>query len=301
MKQLLMLALLVGTTAARADLRVFACEPEWAALATAIGGDRVQAVTATTARQDPHILQARPSLISQVRRADLVVCTGSQLEVGWLPLLLAKANNPHVRPGSPGYLETSSLVQRLERPATLDRAQGDLHPDGNPHVQLNPHNLAEIARGLATRMAALDPAGNYPEGLAAFLTRWEAATSDWEQRAAPLRGKRLVVHHRSWVYLADWLGLEIVAELEPLPGVPPTTGHLAALLAELGSDGSGADYIVHAPFQDPKAANWLAGRTGIPVVMLPLSVGGSPRATDLYRWFDDIVDRLLQATAGAGT
>lgn len=294
MKRLLLFVFLAGVLpSAHAGLRVFACEPEWAALATEIGGENVDVSSATTALQDPHYIQARPSLISRVRRADLVVCSGSQLEIGWLPMLLTKANNAKVQPGAPGYLETSTLVVRLEVPARLDRSLGDMHPEGNPHVQLNPHNIAIIAGALGERMAALDPSVDYQAGAAAFLERWNEATLAWEARARPLAGKRIVVHHKSWAYLENWLKLDEVAQLEPVPGVPPTAAHLSQLLVQLGADGEGADFIIRAPFQDEKPSAWLSKRTGIPELMLPLTVGGSPGADDLYGLFDDILDRLL--------
>ena len=293
----LSLALLALPLAASAQLRVFTCEPEWSALAETIGGDRVRADSATHALQDPHYLEARPSLISKVRRADLVICTGAQLEIGWLPMLLTKANNPRVLPGKPGFMEASSLVTRLDVPDSIDRAQGDMHPQGNPHIQMNPHNIARVARALSARMAELDPdhADTYAAGTARFLERWEAAVAEWEARAAPLRGRRVVCHHKSWVYLEDWLQLEEVATLEPVPGIPPTATHLSSLLGALGADGAGADVIIRAPFQSAKPSEWLEERTGIPAVMLPLTVGGSDGAQDLFGLFDDVLDRLLSA------
>lgn len=292
---LVCLLLALAPLAARAELRIFACEPEWQALAEAIGGDRVEVSSGTTALQDPHYIQARPSLIARVRQADLVVCSGADLEIGWLPMLLAKANNPRVRPGGLGYLEASGLVRRLEVPASIDRSLGDMHPQGNPHVQLNPHNIARIAAALAERMAELDAANAdaYRTGAVQFLERWNAAIAVWEARAAPLRGKRLVVHHKSWVYLEDWLGMQEVAQLEPVPGIPPTAAHLGNLLGQLGSDGHGADLIVRSPFQDDKPSRWLSERTGIPARMLPLTVGGSDGASDLFALFDDLLARLL--------
>jgi len=286
--------------AVQAGLRVFACEPEWSALAEEIGGDLVDAVSGTHALQDPHYVEARPSLISKVRKADLVVCTGAQLEIGWLPMLLSKANNPAVLPGNEGFLEASSYVRRLGTSDSADRAQGDIHPQGNPHIQMNPHNITRVAQALGERMGLLDPdnADAYRRGTEAFTARWTRAIARWEQQAAPLAGSRVVTHHLSWIYLADWLQLEEVATLEPVPGVPPTAGHLSALLSELGNDGTGADFIVRAPFQSDKASHWLAERTGIPAVMLPLTVGGSEAAGDLFGLFDDVLARLLGSREG---
>jgi zinc/manganese transport system substrate-binding protein len=298
MKKILYFLLLTAITGnVMADLRVFACEPEWAELARELGGDLVHADSATNALQDPHYIEARPSLIAKVRRADLVICSGAQLEIGWLPLLLSKANNPSVKPGSEGFIEASSLVDRLEVPESIDRSQGDMHPQGNPHVQGNPHNIAVVADQLAARMALLDNSNSaaYQQRLEHFLERWADAISKWEQRAQSLRGKRVVTHHKSWVYLEDWLGLEELATMEPVPGIPPTAGHLSQLVRTLGADGSGADFIIRSPYQSHKASEWLSERTGIQSVMLPLTVGGSDAAKDLFSLYDDILDRLLGA------
>lgn len=283
---------------AAAALRVFACEPEWAALAEEIGGDQVKVSVATNALQDPHYLEARPSLISKVRRADLVVCTGAQLEIGWLPMLLSKANNPQVRPGSPGYFEAGSFVRHLEVPDSVDRSQGDVHPQGNPHIQTDPRNIALVAQALGERMASLDAdhAAHYRSGLEQFLSGWNAAIVKWEAEAAPLRGKRVVTHHKSWVYLENWLGLELLGTLEPLPGIPPTASHLSRLLAQLGDDGRGADFIIRTPYQSSKPSEWLSQRTSIPQLVLPFTVGGDKEASDLYSLFSDTIKRLLEAS-----
>jgi len=296
MKRLpLFLALMGGSVAAHADLSVFACEPEWAALANELGGELVDTTSATTAFQDPHYIQARPSLIANVRRADLVICSGSQLEIGWLPALLQKGNNPDVQPGSDGYFEASQFVERLDATASVDRSQGDIHPEGNPHVQSDPHNIAIIAAALGERLQALDPenAEEYARRAADFASRWSAATARWETELAPIRGKRIIPHHKSWVYLERWLGLEEVATLEAVPGIPPTTSHLSELVSKFGN--GNADLIIRAPYQDPKASEWLSERTGISAIVLPLTVGGSDDATDLFTWFDDIANRLTEA------
>lgn len=296
-----LLIIISAPITAHARLNVFACEPEWSALADEIGGSLVKSTSATHALQDPHYVEARPSLISKVRKADLVICSGAQLEIGWLSMLLGKANNPRVLPGRDGFLEASTFVARLDVPDSVDRAQGDMHPQGNPHIQMNPHNISRVARALGERMALLDPenAEAYATGTEDFLARWESAIAGWEARARPLAGQRVVCHHKSWVYLEDWLQLEEVATLEPVPGIPPTAAHLSALLEELGTDGSGADAIIRSPFQSAKASEWLQEHTGIPAVMLPLTVGGSEGADNLFGLFDDVLDRLLALKAGA--
>lgn len=278
---------------AQAALKVLACEPEWAALAQELGGDAVSVSSATTALQDPHYIQARPSLIARARNADLVVCTGSELELGWLPLLLRQSGNERIQPGAQGYLEASQFVTRLEVPKVLDRSLGDIHPAGNPHVHLDPHNIAKIARVLGDRLAQLD-AGNaqsYQARTAAFLARWEAAIRRWEAEAAPLKGLTMVVYHKNMAYLNAWLGLREVGSLEPKPGVPPSTAHLADLVARMQA--APAKVIVYTPYNSPQAAEFLSERSKIPALMLPFTVGGSARAKDLFGLFDDTLAKLL--------
>jgi len=295
-KALSVILLLSTPLLAEADLNIFACEPEWAALADELGGDKVKTSSATNALQDPHYIQARPSLISQVRRADLIVCSGAQLEIGWLPMLLQKGNNRDVLPGSTGFLQASGYVKRLDVAVSSDRSQGDVHPQGNPHIQTNPHNIRLVAEEMAGRMAQLDADNSeiYQQRLLDFKQRWNAAIGNWEKRGEALRGKRVIAHHKSWIYLEDWLGLEEVATLEAVSGVPPTANHLASLLDRF-ADSNDADFIIRAPFQSEKPSVWLSERTGIPALLLPLTVGGTDEATDLFKLFDNILDRLLNA------
>ena len=280
---------------ANAEVRVFACEAEWAALANEIGGDLVETFSATTALQDPHYIQARPSLIAKVRRADLVICSGAQLEIGWLPALLQKANNRKVLPGNEGYMEASSFVLRVGATADVDRAKGDIHPQGNPHIQVDPHNITAVARALTARLSSINPSNtdSYESNLESFLGRWKAAIARWEEAALSLRGKRAITHHKSWVYLLGWLGIEEVANLEAVPGLPPTAAHLSQLTARF--KGGEADVIIRAPYQHGKASEWLSDRTGIPAIVLPLTVGGTDEAADLFLLFDDIIARLIGA------
>ncbi len=278
---------------ATAALKVLACEPEWGALVQELAGDNAAVSSATTALQDAHHIEARPSLIARARNADLVVCTGSELEVGWLPLLLRQSGNERIQPGKPGYIETSQLVPRLEIPKTLDRSLGDIHPAGNPHIHLDPHNLATIAQVLGDRLAQLDPAnaGAYRTRTAAFLARWRDAIRRWEAEAAPLRGLTMVVYHKNMAYLNAWLGLREVGSLEPKPGIPPTTAHLADLVARMQAEP--AKVIVYMAYNSSQAAEFLSERTKIPAVMLPFTVGGSEGAKDLFGLFDDTLARLL--------
>lgn len=294
-RTIILILLLLAPLAVQANLKILACEPEWAALARELGRDKIEVTSATNALQDPHYIQARPSLISKVRRADLIVCSGSQLEIGWLPMLLRKGNNPNVQPGSPGFLEASQYVKRLDVTMDSDRSQGDVHPQGNPHIQTNPHNILLVAEAMSERLVRLDAknAESYQQYLSDFRHRWTIAISAWEERASVLRGKRVIAHHKSWRYLEVWLGLVELATLEPVSGIPPTANHLASLLESFGN--KGADFIIRAPFQSEKASEWLSERTGIPAVMLPLTVGGTDEAGDLFSWFDDIINRLLTA------
>lgn len=276
-------------------LQVFACEPEWAALAQELGGDRVEVFSATTALQDPHRIEARPSLIAKLRQADLLICTGADLEAGWLPMLLRKAANARVQPGRPGHFLAAEQVTLRDVPVRLDRADGDVHAAGNPHIQTDPRNIARVAVAFAARLAEVDPAGAsvYAERHAAFARGWEAALRRWEAQAAPLHGVPVVVQHKSWAYLLDWLGLVEVAALEPRPGVPPSSGHLAGMLAALRAQP--AKLVLHAAYQDARPSEWLAQQTGIARVELPFTVGGSAGVRDLQGLFDDTLARLLGA------
>ncbi len=284
---------LMAAVRAHATVNVFACEPEWAALATELAGDTIKVSSATNALQDPHYIQARPSLIARVRKADLLICSGSDLEVGWLPLLLRKGNNPKIQPGKPGYLMASNYVNRLEIPTSLDRAQGDQHAQGNPHIQTDPHNIATVARIISQRLQKIDPANTdaYKSKLAMFEDKWNTAILHWQQQAAPLRGKNIVLHHKSWAYLSNWLGLTAVATLEGKPGVPPSAAHLNQLL--LGLKENPAAIIIRTPYQDAKPSQWLSNRTGIPNAVLPFTVGGSDEADNLYSLFDNTIQILL--------
>ena len=293
---LLAAVLLLGAALpAQAALRVFACEPEWGALAKALGGTLVDVTVATSALQDPHQVQAKPSLIARMRNADLVVCTGAELEIGWLPVLLQQAGNPTVQPGQPGHFEAARAVRMLEVPTSVDRSQGDVHAAGNPHIQTDPRNIAAVATALGLRLAEVDGAhaSDYQHGTADFLEKWRQAMARWTAQAAPLRGVAVVSQHKGFAYLYDWLGLKEVAVLEPKPGVEPSASHLQNVLATLKA--TPARMVLYAAYQDSRPAEWMAQNANIPAVKIPFTVGGSEAAKDLFSLFDDTLARLLAA------
>ena len=288
-----MLLLALAVSPAQAALNIFTCTPEWGSLSKELGGDKVNVYIATNALQDPHHVEARPSLIARARSADLVVCTGAQLEIGWLPLVLTQAGNAKIQVGQPGYFEASTQVVLLEVPTLVDRSQGDVHPGGNPHIHLDPRNIAKIAAALGERLAQLDAAeaGIYRARTKSFLDRWQQATARWDKEGAPLKGMAVVGYHKNMTYLNAWLGIREIGSLEPKPGLPPTTAHMSELLARLAKDPAKA--VVRSAYNDPRAAEWLSSNAKIPAVMLPFTVGGSDKAKDLFSLFDDTLARLL--------
>lgn len=282
------------TAPALAALNVFATLPEWGALVEELGGDKVKVYVATNALQDAHHVEAKPSLIARARTADLVVATGAELEIGWLPLVTQQAGNPAIQPGKPGYFEAAQYVTLLEKPTRLDRAEGDVHPGGNPHIQTDPRNIARVAAPLSDRLAQLDApnAAYYRDRYRAFSERWNAAIAKWEKEAAPLKGVSIVVQHKAFTYMEAWLGLNEIAALEPKPGVEPTTAHLAEVLALLQRQP--AKMVIRAAYQSGRASEWIAEHAKINPVVLAFTVGGDEQAKDLYGLFDDTIARLTK-------
>jgi zinc/manganese transport system substrate-binding protein len=294
-KQIAMLLLAWVALPVWAALNVFATVPEWGALAKEIGGDKLNIYVATTALQDPHRIEARPSLLAQARRAQLLLATGAELEVGWLPLVVRDSGNAAIQNGRPGYFEAARFVAMRDVPAVLDRAHGDVHAAGNPHIHLDPRNILKVGLGLTARLAEIDPtnAEAYRANFKAFADKWQLAMTRWDKDAASLRGVPVLSHHTSFVYLAAWLGLKEIGMLEPKPGVEPTSGHLSALIEQQAS--SPARMVLRAAYQSEGPSQWIAKKAGIPAVSLPFTVGGTAGAGDLFGLFDDSIQRLLQA------
>jgi zinc/manganese transport system substrate-binding protein len=294
-RMLMALATAIAAWPAAAALNVFACEPEWAALAQELAGDKVSTFSATTALQDPHRIEAKPSLISRIRSADMLICSGSELEVGWLPLLFTQGGNDAIQPGSLGFIEASQYVVKLEVPRVIDRALGDIHPAGNPHIHLDPRNIAKVGAVITERLGEIDApnAAYYRARAEDFNKRWDAAMQKWRQAAAPLKGMPIVVYHKDMSYFINWASMREAGSLEPRPGIPPTPTHLAELVERMKR--SPAKAVVYSPYNNPGAAQFLSQRANIPIVPLPFTVGGSQKAKDLFGLFDDTIERLLAA------
>lgn len=277
-------------------LTIFACEPEWAALATELAPD-ASIYSATTAYQDPHFVQARPSLIAKLRRADLFVCSGSELEIGWLPALQIRANNANIRNGQPGAFYAAEQVERLDVLDKVDRSMGDVHASGNPHVHFSPVRIAVIAKALAERLSQIEPQkqAQYQANLQRFQQRWRQHVQTLEIKAKPLQGLSVVAYHTSFRYLFDWLGIQQVGDLEPKPGLPPTSGHLAALVGLYRQ--TPYQLIVHSDYQNGKGANWLADKTNASAIQLAYSVDkAKPEQATLFALYERVVTQLLRAS-----
>lgn len=286
------LLMVAPTSFAFAKVNVFACAPEWGALAEEMGGDKVSVYTASKANQDIHHMRAKPSLLAAMRRADLVICSGASLEVGWLPILMNKAGSSQVQEGSIGSIMAADYVPLLEVMESVDRSMGHVHPEGNPHVHLDPKNILLLSKVVSDRLSEIDAsnAAFYADRHAAFVGQWTQSMAKWNAQVRALNGQKIVVYHKSWTYLLDWLGIETIASLEPKPGVPPNAGHLEKILKDI--KGQNVKGILVAPFESAKAAKWLSEKAGIPIINLPFTVGGSDQAKDLYSLFNDTLNRL---------
>ncbi|CAM3436415.1 zinc ABC transporter substrate-binding protein [Parendozoicomonas haliclonae] len=292
--------LLAGSIQAQADLRVFACEPEWAALAQELS-PRSVVYSATTAQQDPHQVQPRPGLISKMRKADLVVCSGAELEVGWLPVLQQKSGNRKVQSRDEGLFFAADYVETIDKAESTGPLAGDIHEDGNPHLHLDPYRILDISKALAERMANLDPASAkiYRDNQSAFADRWQAQIETWEKQAEPLKGLNLIAYHSNFDYLLNWLGINTVGDLEPKPGVPPSSRHLASLLQK--SQSLQVDGVIYASYQNAQGADWLSKKLGVPNVELPMSVGGNEDSHDLTGLYGSLIQTLLKTVTGSSS
>ena len=276
-------------------IRVFACEPEWASLAEEIGGSKVKAFSATHAQQNPHFIRARPSLIAKVRKTDLIFCSGAGLEVGWLPILIQKAG-ASLQPGTNGYLMASDYVRILEQPHShVDRSMGDIHPEGNPHVHMDPRNILIVAKELVSRLSKIEPGSSefFTAQFDNFSERWSEALSRWENEISDLAEYPIVTHHKSFSYFVDWADLKDVGSIEPKPGLPPTIRDLNNLYTSVKDIDK--LLIIRSPYDPAKGATWLSKKTSRPAIVMPYTVGGNANVTDLFSLFDESI-RLIKSS-----
>jgi zinc/manganese transport system substrate-binding protein len=260
---------------ADAQLKVVTSTTDLYDIAREVGGNKITASHIGEGYQDPHFIEAKPSFVLQLRNADVWAFVGLDLEIGWMPLLLDGARNPKIRQGGSGYLDASTAVPILDRPqGNVDRSMGDVHPLGNPHYWLDPENGRRIARLFRAKFTQLDPANaaTYDANEKSFEARLNAAEKGWQSDLATIKGKPVVAWHTSWRYFAEYNGMNIVAFMEPKPGVPPSPAHLYEVIQTVKR--TGAKAIVMEPFYDRKVADLVAKQTGIKVLILPPSVGG---------------------------
>ncbi|HEY0092697.1 MAG TPA: metal ABC transporter substrate-binding protein [Archangium sp.] len=286
---------------AHADLKVVTTVPDLAALAKAVGGEHVQVTSLALPTQDPHFVDARPSLALDVNRADLLIAIGLELEVGWLPALQNGARNTRILSGSPGYLEAAQFVRTLEVPSTrVDRSQGDVHAGGNPHFLYDPRAAVAVARGITERMASLDAkhAADYQANLAKFTAELDKARVGWEQRLAGLKGVPVVAYHRTTAYLANWLGFETIAFLEPKPGIPPNPAHIAQVLGQ--SRQRKARFVLQEDYYPTTTSKLVASKIPAPLVLF--TSGTDFRGGKTYlQHMEDLVTRLENGLKGQGS
>jgi len=276
---------------AQAKLNIFACESEWAKLVEEIAKDRAKIRLAVHPKQDAHHLHAKPSLIAKARNADLLVCNGADLEIGWLPIIVQNARNDKIRPGNHGYFLAADYVKPIEIPHELDRKHGDIHVWGNPHLHLDPRNLFPIAKALTERLKTIDPgyASFYEENYKKFTQRLTTNIAKWQKQSTKLKGQKIVVIHKRYSYLVNWLKLNRVATLEKLPGVSPSLKYLKEVEEALGQHSNTLALV--APFDNTSYVNWLNDNSNAKIIDLPYSPEDNQ---DLIAFYTEIIDKLSQ-------
>ena len=287
-------------SAAEAKVRVVTSLQDLASIAQSIGGGRVDTFALAKGYQDPHFVDAKPSFVLQLSRADLLIVAGLELELGYLPPLIDQSRNNKIHPGSPGYLDASAGCEILQRPTVqVTRAMGDVHPFGNPHYWIEPANGRVIARAIAARLSQLDRSGSdeYQRNLAAFEQRLTRKEAEWKAKMAPYAGTKVVTFHNSWPNFAKAFNLNVVGHIEPKPGIPPSPSHTLEIINLIQAQK--VPVILVEPYFDKKTPNYIAGKTGAKVVTLYPSVGGTPAITDYFALFDADIDAFIGAVKEA--
>jgi zinc/manganese transport system substrate-binding protein len=295
------LAVLAAAPSARAAVNVVASTEDLAALAREVGGDKVKVEAIARGYQDPHFVEAKPSFILKLSRAELLVVVGRELEIGWLPPLIQQSRNARIQVGADGYLDASLTARILEIPTgQITRAMGDVHPLGNPHYWLDPENGRRIAKSILDKLTAIDPAdaSYFAARHADFDRRLAEAEKRWDAMMAPYRGLKVVTYHRSWPNFADRFGLDVVGYVEPRPGIPPSPGHTIDLITEMKRQNVKILFV--EPYFDLKTPNSIGRETGAKVLVMPPSVGGVKEVTDYFKLFDYDLDLLVKAIKETG-
>jgi zinc/manganese transport system substrate-binding protein len=290
-----LMASLGATAPVARKLNVVATTPDLAALARAIGGDAVDVKALAKPTEDPHFVDAKPSHIVTLNRADVLIEGGAELEVGWLPPLLESARNDKIGAGAPGRISASEGVTLLEVPSTLDRSMGDVHALGNPHFMIDPVNVKLIVNQIAEHLAQVDPpnAALYKASLQKFDATLDAKLADWKKQLAPYRGAKIVTYHNDFVYLAERFDLEVIETLEPKPGIAPSPAHLAKVISKMKAEH--ARLILVQPFQNRKTAETVARQTDGVVLDIPQQPGAIPNTDTYFDLMDYIVHTLATA------
>ncbi len=307
MKRYLSIAVLLGAalsanaTSAFAQLNVITATEDLASLAQEVGGDKIKVESLARGYQDPHFVEAKPSFVLKLNKADLLIVVGRELEIGWLPVLITQSRNSKIQPGGPGYLDASQTAKILELPTgQITRAMGDVHPMGNPHYWLDPENGRRIAKAILEKFSQMDSknASYFAQREADFEKRLTEAQARWKAAMAPYNKVKVVTYHRSWANFADAFGLDVIGYVEPKPGIPPTPQHTLDVIQAIKAQN--VKVIIVEPYFDTKTPNSIAAATGAKVLVMPPSVGGVPAATDYFKLFDTDVNMLVAAIKGAG-
>jgi ABC-type Zn uptake system ZnuABC Zn-binding protein ZnuA len=289
-------AVLLPALPLRAQVKIVATTEDLASLAREVGGDKVKVDAMARGYQDPHFVEAKPSFIFTLAKADLLIAVGRELEIGWLPPLVTQSRNAKIQPGGAGYLDASLTARILEIPTgTVTRAMGDVHPSGNPHYWLDPGNGRRIAQAIQQKLASVDAANAayYAQRYADFDRRLSDAERRWDAAMAPFKGMKIVTYHRSWPNFADRFKLDVIGYVEPKPGVPPSPQHTIDLMAEIKRQG--VKVLLVEPYFDSKTPNAIGRETGAHVLTMPPSVGGEKVITDYIQLFDYDVDLFVKA------
>jgi zinc/manganese transport system substrate-binding protein len=287
---LAILCFLAWTSPALAKLNVVVTLPWIGSLAGDIGKDKIKVTTLVKPSQDPHYVEAKPSMIMETRRAALLMFNGLELEIGYLPVLVESSRNPMIQPATPGYFDCSQFVEVIERPAVVSRAMGDVHPLGNPHYHLSPKNIYRVAGGIAEGLARVDPenAGFYRANLAAFQEKFKEKEKQWAGHN--LRGKKFIAYHKFFEYLANEFGFEIIGYVEPKPGIPPSAGWVEKMIEV--AKRMKPDAILTTSYYGAREATFLSQKSGVKYVVVPHDVGATPECKDWFSLMDQVMAAL---------